>query len=541
MNNQNNLIDRILNEVDIVDFIGRDIDLIKRGNNYVGLCPFHEDTTPSYTVNREKKYSKCFSCNEGGNVISYYQKKNNVTFKEALRVLAKEIGIEVKSNTVKLSTEHQLNQEILKYYQVVLNLETIGKKPREYLSSRGIDKELIQKFCLGYAPIERENIIKYLNEKPNISVAQLDLKYPRKKDFFNQRLMVPIFDDENRVAGFSGRTLIDESIKYLNSVEDNIFQKRKILYNLNNAKLINENELYIVEGFFDVISLAKLGIYNAVALMGTAFTQEHIALLKKYRFNKITLILDQDNAGQNATIDVAQKLIASGIINVKVINFEKYKDIDELISNEALEKIKQIIIQKKDYFQYRIDFMRNKFNLNDIDQKTSFLNESIKNLNFVDEDKQINLVQYLSKITGIEQKIILNRIQKMSSDYSNRVTNSKHSNVINTGVNVPTDDVAVMKYALESKKNCIQVKYALENGIFMFKKLDNIFEMLVRFYDVNEEYDYILMLDFLLGDTTLTSEFEKIRAANGIDLKKVPRILTEARTRSIPTIFKRRS
>lgn len=541
MNNQNNLIDRIINEVDIVEFIGRDIELTKRGNNYVGLCPFHEDTSPSYTVNREKKYSKCFSCNEGGNVISYYQKRHNVTFKEALRVLAQEIGVEVKTNDIKLTQEHKLNQEILKYYQVVLNLETVGKNARTYLKKRKINPELRRRFGLGFAPEERENIIKYLNEVANINIAQVNLRYPRNSDFFYQRLMVPIFDDENRVVGFSGRTLINESIKYLNSVEDNSFQKRNILYNLNNAKLVNDDELYIVEGYFDVIALAKLKIYNVVALMGTAFTQEHINLIKKYRYKKITLVLDQDDAGQKATIEVAQKLIKEKLINIKVINFENYKDVDELINEEPIDKIMTIINAKKDYFQYRIDFMKNQYNLNDIDQKTSFLNESIKNLNLLDEGKQLNLVQYLSKITGIEQNIILSRIQKVSTDYSNYSEYRKSGDKLTTGVTVPTDDIAVIKYSLESRNNCFRVKLAVDSGIFNFQKYENLFELLIEFYEKNEVYDYISMLDFVKGDTNTTNEFEKIKVKTGIDLEKVPRILTESRTRSIPGIFKKRS
>lgn len=541
MNNQNNLIDRIINEVDIVEFIGRDIELTKRGNNYVGLCPFHEDTSPSYTVNREKKYSKCFSCNEGGNVISYYQKRHNVTFKEALRVLAQEIGVEVKTNDIKLTQEHKLNQEILKYYQVVLNLETVGKNARTYLEKRKINPELRRRFGLGFAPEERENIIKYLNEVANINIAQVNLRYPRNSDFFYQRLMVPIFDDENRVVGFSGRTLINEAIKYLNSVEDNSFQKRNILYNLNNAKLVNDDELYVVEGYFDVIALAKLKIYNVVALMGTAFTLEHINLIKKYRYKKITLVLDQDDAGQKATIDVAQKLIKEKLINIKVINFENYKDVDELINEESIDKIMTIINAKKDYFQYRIDFMKNQYNLNDIDQKTSFLNESIKNLNLLDEGKQLNLVQYLSKITGIEQNIILSRIQKVSTDYSNYSEYRKSGDKLTTGVTVPTDDIAVIKYSLESRNNCFRVKQAVDSGIFNFQKYENLFELLIEFYEKNEVYDYISMLDFVKGDTNTTNEFEKIKVKTGIDLEKVPRILTESRTRSIPGIFKKRS
>ncbi len=541
MTNQNNLIDKIINEVDIVEFIGRDIELVKRGNNYVGLCPFHEDTTPSYTVNREKKYSKCFSCNEGGNVISYYQKRNNVTFKEALRVLAKEVGIELKTNEVHLSSEHLLNQEIKKYYQVVLNLKTIGKNARKYLESRNIDENIIRKFGLGYAPNERENITKYLNNVADVSMAQVNVKYPKASDFFYQRLMVPIFDDENRVVGFSVSTIVNESIKYLNSAEDNTFQKRKILYNLNNAKLVNDNELYIVEGFFDVISMAKIGIYNVVALMGTSFTQEHIDLIKKYRYKSITLMLDQDKAGQNATIEVAQKLIKENFIKIKIINFEKYKDIDELISKESYEVARKKINEKKDYFQYRIEFMKDKYNLNDIDQKTSFLNNSIKDIYLVDEDKQLNLVQYLSKITGIEQNIILNRVQKLAENNSTILMKRKNTEKSTSEVSVPTDDIAVIKYALESKNNYLRVKQAVDSGIYIFQKYEHFYANLAGYYEMNEEYDYVLMLDFLMGDTSMANEFEKIRLKTGIDLNKVPRILTEARTRSIPTIFKKRS
>lgn len=533
--NNDNLIDRIINEVDIVDFIGRDIDLEKRGSNYVGLCPFHEDSSPSYTVNREKKFSKCFACNTGGNVITYYQKRNNVTFKEALRVLAKEIGVELSQEKVELNIWHEMNAAIYKYYQMVMQLDQTGQIARDYLNERKITDELSKQFSIGFAPSNRENIIKYLADvNEGVFTNSLGIKYPNGNDFFKSRLIIPIFDDLNRCVGFSGRTLVNEEIKYLNSREDEIFQKRNILYNLNNAKKYSTDELYIVEGFFDVIALAKSGRNNAVALMGTSFTKEHISLIKKYKFKSLTFILDQDDAGQDATIKAANALVKSGITNIKVINFENYKDVDELISNEEEITFNNILEQKQDFFQYRINYLKNKYNLEDIDAKTYFLRESIENLHILSEEKVANLSQYLSKLTGVNQPIIQTMIYK---GINTNVRYPEKKKVNNLKGSTPTDDDAVLKYALENRENYNEVLRAISDNRFKFKVYEDLFYILGNYYEQYDEFDFVNMLDFSHGNQEQTKIFTEVSEKKFIDLSKVPIILSGRKTNTASRFF----
>ncbi len=538
MNNES-LIDKIIDEVDIVDFIGRDIELEKRGSNYVGLCPFHEDSSPSYTVNREKKYSKCFACNNGGNVITYYQKRHNVSFKEALRVLAKEIGIELSQERVELSTSQKINAAINKYYQMVMQLDQTGKQARDYVQSRNLDEELINLFNIGYAPSNRDNIVKYLADiNDGEFVNELSLKFPNGFDFFKERLMIPIMDDLNRVVGFSGRTLANEEIKYLNSREDETFQKRHVLYNLNNAKKYSTDELYIAEGFFDVISLAKVNRKNAVALMGTSFTDEHVELIKKYKYKAVTFILDQDNAGQEATVKAANKLVASGFLNIKVINFEKYKDVDELVNGEQLTVVNNTLDRKQDFFQYRVNYMKSIYNLDDIDEKTKFLQASIANINLLSSEKVANITQYLSSLTGVDQNIIQSMI------YKGRVvskTQVKRSDIQSKGrMTTPTDDDAVIKFALCNRTNYLLTHEAIINERYKFKTHGELFEILGRYYQEFDEYDVINMLDFVKGDQSYIKKFEEISEKKYIDLSKVPAILSGQRTKVPAGLFTRK-
>ncbi len=547
----NSIIDQIIDQVDIVEFISRDMELIKKGNNYVGLCPFHEDTKPSYTVNREKKYSKCFACNAGGNVITYYQKTRNVTFKEALRVLAKEVGITLKQNEIKLNEEHKLNAEVLKYYQVVMKLNSVGSAAREYLRNRNLNEEIINEFKFGFAPADPKKLITYLNSETDIAPALTATRYNDRDQFYN-RLMIPIMDDENRVVGFSGRTLVDDNPKYLNSREDNIFSKKNIMYNLNNAKKIDSNELIIVEGFFDVISLYRLNIKNVVALMGTAFTKEHINLIRKYRYKTVTFLLDQDNAGQQATQDAAEKLLASGFTDIKVINFGRFKDIDELINGATIEQAQIVMKRRKNYFQYRIDVLKKQFNLNEIDDMAKFTSGALKYLNIVDDAIRFNIAQLVSQITNINQEQINQMIDQQGNKVSEPVKKITQTERPKSNIQVPTSNQTIIKYALLSKDNFEEVQYAQERGLEIFDQsrldqysYDELFSILKNYYQYHNEYDYIDMTDFIGNDLELIEEIEKIRNENikKFNFDKVPEFLkTGKKSLAIGnTYFKRRS
>lgn len=524
---KNSLANKIINELDIVDFIGQDINLIKRGNNYVGICPFHEDTKPSYTVNRDKKYSKCFVCGSGGNVISYYQKRKNITYEEALKDLANEIGITYKTKVIEKKPNHFLLEDINDYYQVVLNLGEIGNEVREYLEKRGYSKKDIEYFKLGFAPKESDKINTYLNSKLNNGLyGQINIERYLNygNDIYRNRLMIPIFDDEGRTVGFSGRTLGNDTPKYLNSREDETFHKKNVLYNLNNAKRYSNNEIILVEGFFDVFAMRKLGYDNVVALMGTAFTSEHMTLLlDKYKYKKIVLSLDQDEPGQKTNLKIGEMLVKRGFNNIEVVKFNQAKDVDELLEKISSEEAGELVAKRKDYFQYKIHELKKHYDMQNVEDKTKYIRVACNGLKSVDEIKRASVIQELSEVTKIDVQT-LNQI----------IGNQKQANIVKEAEpkkrisTFPTDDDALIKYCLLGKDNYNQIKKQVFQNQYMFKQHQELFDLLEEYYISHTNFDLLDIMD-LAGKNRqyLIEEIVIVEEKQGIDLDKVMKIFSK--------------
>ncbi len=432
-----------------------------------------------------------------------------------------------------------------------MRLNQIGAPARNYLASRNLDDDIIQYFGFGFAPNESEKLITYLETETNIPPALIAKRFNNKDQFYN-RLMIPIFDDLERVVGFSGRTLGEGNPKYLNSREDSVFSKKNILYNLNNAKKINSDELIIVEGFFDVISLHRLKIKNVVALMGTAFTKEHIELIRKYKYKTITFLLDQDNAGQSATFEAAEKLLAASFTQIKVISFGKFKDIDELINAASVEQAQVVMKRRKNYFQYRIEMLRSQYNLNDIDEISKFTSQALKFVDTLEEAKRLNIAQLVSQITNVDQAKINEMIEHQKTNKIEHKPTVKVKKQNKSNIKVPTSNVTIIKYALMSKANFEEVNLAVNRGLTIFDKngsetysYEEIFTILKNYYKYYDAYDYIDITDFVGNDTELIEELEKIRKEdiNKFNFDKVPDFLkTGKKSLAIGNIyFKKRS
>ena len=300
---RDNIIQKIIDNVDIVEEVSKDIALTKKGNNFVGLCPFHGDTNPSFSVSPEKKICHCFVCKNGGNVISYRQKYNKISFNEALKMLANQIGIKMDNQVSKPKNPIiKVDEQAAKFYHQTLTLTKQGDEARQYLLDRQIDQTMIERHQLGFSSREL-NVVEYLQkfvelkEFSNQDILDSHLKRPEAKyDSFSQRIIIPINDEYGRCVGFSGRAISDkQDPKYLNSPDTPVFDKGSILYNFDLAKdNVNNGQIIIVEGFFDAFSFEKQGIFNVVGIMGTGFTYKHIKLLKKYNVKQIILSLDQD-------------------------------------------------------------------------------------------------------------------------------------------------------------------------------------------------------------------------------------------------------
>ena len=307
-------ITEIIDRCDMVGLVSEYVTLQKRGKNYFGLCPFHDDSTPSFSVSPSKKIAKCMSCGEGGNPINFLRKIKNVSFEEAALMLAERVGVKVeRTKVIKQVDEYQkfyeINQVAQKFYEHFLFNSQTGKEALEYLNKRGLDVETIKMFGIGLAPKNHNTLTKLLLDKGYSLTDATDIGLLRSNkdgyyDTFSYRIMFPIIDESNRVLGFSGRIFVNDpnQPKYVNTEETPIYKKGEMLYNLNNAIPHIRKSGYVIlcEGQMDVISLSNHGIKNVVCSLGTALTVEQSQLLSKYT-KKVIICYDGDNAGIKAT------------------------------------------------------------------------------------------------------------------------------------------------------------------------------------------------------------------------------------------------
>lgn len=398
--------DEIVEEVrlksDIVDIIGSYIKLKKTGSNYMGLCPFHNEKTPSFSVSRSKQMYYCFGCGAGGNVFTFIMQYENYSFVEALKFLAERAGINLPEREYSEREKRQadlkrrlmeINKEAAKYYYYQLKSER-GQAARQYLSDRGLSEETIKSFGLGYANRFSDDLYLYLKKlgyedellKQSGLVSFDEVRGGHDK--FWDRIMFPIMDTANRVVGFGGRVIGSGNPKYLNSPETIIFDKSRIMYGLNRARKSRETYFLICEGYMDVISLHQAGFTNAVATLGTAFTEQHAALIKRFT-QEVVLTFDSDNAGIQAALRAINILRNSGL-TVKVLNMHPFKDPDEFIKALGADEFKNRIAEAKNSFFFEIDVLQNNFNMDDPEEKVKFFNEVAKKLLSFSDDLERN-------------------------------------------------------------------------------------------------------------------------------------------------------
>ncbi|MCK5806931.1 MAG: DNA primase [Mycoplasmataceae bacterium] len=395
-----NSLEDIKNAVDIVDVVQEYVDLTKKGRNYWGVCPFHNDSNPSMSVSQEKQMFKCFSCNAGGGVFNFVQDIEKISFPEAMKKIGSKVGIEVKVassapryNVTQQQVVKALN-DAMDFYQLMIETDE-GEKALEYCDSRGLDQITREKFRIGYAPMDK--LVDYLVNKKGYDEATLinaSLMNSFNKDFFKNRLIFGITNNFGDIIGLSGRTLTNEDSKYINSAQSVVFTKSKILYNYKNAKdaIRKAGNVIVVEGFMDVIALSKAGIDNVVAIMGTALTRENINFLKGI---DVTLMFDSDNAGIRATVKSIKEL--QGLNKVFVINNEGGKDPDEIFNKLGKAGIEQLIENKIGALEFIYEIHKKKFPPTSPDNIQQLIDSFRK---------------YLAKATEIEKQYYSNDIEK---------------------------------------------------------------------------------------------------------------------------------
>lgn len=360
------MIAEIKNSVNIVDVIGEVVSLTKAGRNYLGLCPFHKEKTPSFNVIEDHQFFHCFGCGKSGDVFKFIEEYRQVNFLESVKIIAERAGIAVQVETTPQPNRRlhpnqallDIHQDAAKFYHAVLMTTTIGQQARAYLAERGLTDDLLEVFNIGLAPDEADFFYRQISAKDkydentlaNSGLFNFSEENNRFYDAFRNRIMFPLTNDSGQVIAFSGRIWTESDVerkqaKYKNSRSTPIFNKSYEMYHLDKAKAVatKQHEVYLMEGFMDVIAAYKAGVENAVASMGTALTPEHVQHLKKFT-KKVVLTYDGDNAGQNA---IAKSLEILSDMQVEIVRIPNQMDPDEFLQKNSPEALGQLLQQSR--------------------------------------------------------------------------------------------------------------------------------------------------------------------------------------------------
>ncbi len=491
------LIDEVKSKNDIVDIIGSYISLNDKNK---ALCPFHNDHSPSFSVHPDKQIYKCFSCGESGNVVTFVEKFLGISFQEAVKLLADRAGIKLNINVPKKTNKYDKYYEITdtvnKYFKNNI-FSSNGQQALKYLNDRHIDKDIINEFNIGLSTNNKLHEI--LAKKYNLEdllkidiVREVDNKI---YDTFQNRIMFPIIDEDNNVVGFSGRKYLVNDLdnkqlsKYVNSRETDIFIKSKIFYNINNAlpNIKKSKEIIITEGFMDTIRMVSIGYNNTVALMGTAFTKEHLDKIIKYKC-RVVLNLDQDNAGVLGTISIGDELIKNNI-DVSVIVFDDYKDSDEYIINKGKEAFDYAYKNRISYIDFKFKYLKSNKNMKDSTDISKYINEAIKSLNDIDDDilKELKINE-LSREFGIDESVIKNKIKissKKEVKKEEKITKKRYDKY-------DISEIRILYLML----NYDDVILYFENGLGYLIH-DNMMALAYKIVEFRNDYGYFNYSDFI--------------------------------------------
>lgn len=407
------IVEEVRTRNDIVDVIGSYVKLQKKGSSYFGLCPFHNEKSPSFSVSADKQMYYCFGCGAGGNVISFLMQYENFSFPEALQALAQRAGVKLpeeeadgkaRAQAGKKAALLAVQKEAAMYYYRLLRSPE-GARGMEYLQKRGLSADTMRDFGLGFAPAYSDRLYQYLKKKGYTDELLQESGLVRieergANDRFWNRVMFPIMDVNNRVIGFGGRVMGDGEPKYLNSPETMVFDKSRNLYGLHAARRSRKPYMLICEGYMDVISMHQAGFTNAVASLGTAFTVQHGLLIKRYT-KEVILTYDSDGAGIKAAMRAIPILKEAGL-SIRVLNLKPYKDPDEFIKNLGAEEFQKRIDGAVNSFLFEIGVIRENYQLEDPEEKTRFYNEIADRLTgFTEELERNNYTEAVAREYGI--------------------------------------------------------------------------------------------------------------------------------------------
>ena len=506
-------IDYIFETIDIVSLVSEYVKLEKRGQNYLGLCPLHNEKTPSFTVSPEKKIAHCFGCGKGGNIFQFVSLIENITYNQAIVKLGTRLGLDIESNSNKeerydLNNEHDLmyygHMLLADYYNYILMNTKEAEEALKYLLDRGLSVDVIKHFNIGYAPRENNIALNFFNSNKidlNIMVEAGLLGKNETGDYydvFKDRVMFPIKNNQNQVVAFSGRTMSsDKGVpKYYNTHETKIFEKRTVLYNFSDARafIAKENEVIFCEGYMDVIKAHQNGIKNAVALMGTNIDNNKLNEILSL-VSKVTLSLDNDEAGSKAQIEIGNRIIQK-TDNVYKLRFSGAKDLDEFLTeknskNPDFDAENYLKNNKDHYINYKIEYCKNDSKSN-IEQRIKYKNEILGNIAYIeDESLKYILLTNLAENFGIERQVLLKELGQV---------NVKRKKTVEQWV-APTKPELLFRATNYDKKLCKLFKYffvdralfvekynELEQCYFPQEAFLNLMDYLVIYYNNNIEF-----------------------------------------------------
>ncbi len=419
------LIEEIRTRNDIVDVISGYVRLQKKGSSYFGLCPFHNEKSPSFSVSRQKQMYYCFGCGAGGNVFTFLMEYENFSFMEAVKFLADRAGIrlpemeyskEAKEKADLKASILEVNKKAAKYYYVQLRSER-GQKAYTYLKDRGLSDDTIKAFGLGYSNVFSDDLYKFLRQEGYSEdlIRQAGLINTDEKkgvyDKFWNRVIFPIMDVNSRVIGFGGRVMGDAKPKYLNSPETPVFDKSRNLYGLNRARTSKKPYFLLCEGYMDVISLHQAGFTNAVASLGTALTAGHASLIKRY-VKEVYLTYDSDDAGTRAALRAVPILREAGI-SARVVRMDPYKDPDEFIKNLGAEEYEKRIQNARNGFMFSLEMLERDYDMASPEGKTEFFREAARRLlAFEDELERNNYIEAVASAYKVSRESLEKLVAK---------------------------------------------------------------------------------------------------------------------------------
>lgn len=500
-----------INEVkeknNIVDVISMYTTLKKNGSNYTGLCPFHSEKTPSFSVSEEKQMYHCFGCGEGGTVITFIKKIENYDFPETIKYLAQRSGIPLPDENAFESEEFNIKKKIYEMNRIAARhyfsnlISESGRKALLYLQNRGLKNETIKEFGIGYSKNSWTDLYGVLKgkgykDKEILKSGLCIEKNGRIFDFFRDRVMFPVMDVRGNVVAFGGRIMSEQKPKYLNTGETPVFKKKEILFNFNKAKNTDLDYFIIMEGYMDVISVYQAGFKNAVASLGTAFGPDHSRLLKRYK-EKVVLSYDSDEAGREAA-QKALKILKKDGINVKILKIRGAKDPDELIKKYGKEAYENCIESAMSGFLFDIMNIYPKNGFLDEEDKVEFLKKAINILSELDNPLEIEIYsKKLAEITKISY-------ENISVQLKRKVRNEKVKKEKSFGNDyIPQKrdaQSAMLKLIVENPSYYGKIKGKIKSDIFEKPENKEIFEAFVNLEEKNIKPDISMIMENLEGE-----------------------------------------